>query len=587
MIQARKLKLSYGGIPLFSDVSFTVQKGERCGLVGRNGSGKSTLFRLLIGEEIPDDGKIEIPKQYSLGFLKQEIRFQHSTLRQEALASLPQGSEELFYKAETILFGLGFKKEDLNRSPGEFSGGYSLRLHLATVLIKEPDCLLLDEPTNYLDIVSIRWLVRFLRAWRGELILISHDRELMDSVTTHTMGIHRQKVMKVKGSTTAFYEQIMLQEETQEKTRQNMEKKREKAQAFIDRFGVKATKARQAQSRQKMLDRLPVLEKLKELYGLDFQFNQAPFFGQVLLEAKNLSFSYDETPLIQALSLSIERGERIALIGKNGRGKSTLLKLLAGAKEQTEGNIKRAEALKIGWFGETNIDKLSSAQSVFEAVAEENPTLNTTEVKAICGAMLFSGDLANKKISLLSGGEKSRVLLGKIVARPCNLLLLDEPTHHLDIESIEALIDALETFEGAFIVVTHSELILNRLYFDKLIVCRQGRQELFLGSYSEFLEKDGWHEAVEEIKTKAELPPSKAPLKTTVPFSKALNKLIHEKEQTIKRCEEGRNKLNEQLLVAIEQKESDKIHALSLSLKEEQQVVDRLYIELEELYAKL
>jgi ATP-binding cassette subfamily F protein 3 len=419
-------------------------------------------------------------------------------LIEEAALGLREDEKECLYKAESILFGLGFKEEDLVRSPEEFSGGYQLRLHLAKVLVGEPDCLLLDEPTNYLDIISIRWFTKFLMEWKGELILISHDREFLDSVSTHTMGIHRQQILKVKGDTIHFFEQVMQKEEIHEKTRLNLEKKREHLQGFIERFGAKASKATQAQSKQKMLSRIPVLENLKNLYQLDFQFNEASFPGRKMLDAHDVSFSYDtasEDALINHFSLVVEKGERIAIIGKNGRGKSTILRLLAGELEPNRGSgtVKRSDNLSIGYFGQTNIDRLHPRHTIEEEISSANPKLNLTQVKGICGLMMFSGDKSSKTHSVLSGGEKSRVLLGKIIATPCNLLLLDEPTHHLDMESIEALIDAIEDFQGAVIIVTHSELILKRMGLDKIVICHEGRQEMHLGTYEEFLDKDGWH----------------------------------------------------------------------------------------------
>ncbi len=493
MIQIDGLTLAYHGEPLFEEASFSVQPGERIALVGRNGTGKSSLFRLIIGKEAPDKGTISKRKNYIIGTLDQHIVFTRPTLIEEAALGLRPDEKECIYKAETILFGLGFKEEDLERAPQEFSGGYQLRLHLAKVLIGEPDCLLLDEPTNYLDIVSIRWFTEFLRDWGGEFILISHDREFLDSVTTHTMGIHRQKVTKVKGNTIHFFEQLMQKEEIHEKTRLNLEKKREHLQDFITRFGAKASKATQAQSKQKMLSRIPVLENLKNLYHLDFQFNEANFPGKKMLEVNDLSFAYTD-PLIEHLSLAIEKGERIAIIGKNGRGKSTILRLIAGELTPNKGSRKVSDNLAIGYFGQTNIDRLHPKHSIEEEIASANHKLNVTQIKAICGLMMFSGDKSKKVNGILSGGEKSRVLLGKIVATPCNLLLLDEPTHHLDMESIEALIDAIEDFEGAVIIVTHSELILKRMCLDKIVICHEGRQELHLGTYEEFLDKNGWHE---------------------------------------------------------------------------------------------
>lgn len=497
MIQVDGLSLAYHGITLFEDASFSIQPKERCALVGRNGAGKSSLFRILTGKESPDKGTIAMRKNYTIGTLDQHIVFTQPTLVEEAALGLRPEERDCIYKAEAILFGLGFKEEDLGRSPQEFSGGYQLRLHLAKVLVGEPDCLLLDEPTNYLDIISIRWFTNFLQEWQGEFVLISHDREFLDSISTHTMGIHRQKVSKVKGNTIDFFEKVMQSEEIHEKTRINLEKKRDHLQGFIDRFGAKASKAVQAQSKQKMLSRIPVLENLKNLYHLDFQFNEAFFPGKKMLDVNNISFSYQtetKKPLIDNFSLAVEKGERIAIIGKNGRGKSTILRLLAGELTPYSGTNKRSENLAIGYFGQTNIDRLHPKHSIEEEISIVNPKLNLTQIKGICGLMMFGGDKSKKLNGVLSGGEKSRVLLGKIIATPCNMLLLDEPTHHLDMESIEALIDAIEDFEGAIIMVTHSELILKRMALNKIVLCHEGKQELFLGTYEEFLDEHGWDE---------------------------------------------------------------------------------------------
>lgn len=494
MIQFDEVTLGFSGNILFEGASFTLQKGERCGLVGRNGSGKSTLFRLINGELETDHGFVSIPKNYRIGYLKQHIHFTEPTLLQEAALGLPEHERDALYKAETILFGLGFTEEDLEKEPGQFSGGFQLRLNLAKVLISDPQCLLLDEPTNYLDIVSIRWLTQFLNRWRGEFILISHDRDFMDSVTTHMMGIHREKLKKIKGSSIDFFQQVLLEEELHEKTRIKSDKKRGHLQSFVDRFGAKASKAAQAQGKLKMIARIPVLDQLNALSELSFNFQEAPFPGKKMLDAEHLQFSYTEESLIQDVCLEIEKGERIGIIGKNGRGKSTLLRLIGGDLTPKQGSLNVSDNTRIGYFGQTHIERLDSRHSIEQEIALANPSLNFTQVKGVAGAMLFSGSLAAKKISVLSGGEKSRVLLGKIIAHPCNLLLLDEPTHHLDIESIEALIDALEDFPGAVVIVTHSELILRRLCLDKIIHCEEAKQTLFLGDYDEFLEKIGWEE---------------------------------------------------------------------------------------------
>lgn len=495
MIQVDDLSLAYQGNSLFEGVSFTVNAKERCGLVGRNGSGKSTLLKLITQEETGDRGVITTPKGYKIGYLNQHIRFTEPTVVQEALLGLPLELREDLYRAEAMLFGLGFKQEDLDKAPALFSGGYQLRLHLAKVLLSDPDCLLLDEPTNYLDILSIRFLQRFLRQCGKEVILISHDREFMDSVTTHTLGLHRKKVKKYIGGTEALFAQIAQEEVLHEKTRESLEKKRAHLQSFVDRFGAKATKATQAQSRKKMLDRLPALEQLQALYDLDFSFHEKPFYGKKMIEMKEISFSYEETPvLIPSFSLEITPKERVAIIGKNGRGKSTLLRLIASDLKANSGSMRTFEGVEVGYFGQTHIARLHEDATVEEEIASANRSLNITQIKGICGKMMFTGDLARKKIKVLSGGEKSRVLLGKILAKPCNLLLLDEPTHHLDVESIEALIDAIEGFQGAVVLVTHSELFLHRLQTDQLIVCHSHKQSPFRGTYAEFLEKVGWEE---------------------------------------------------------------------------------------------
>lgn len=584
MIQVDALTMAFGGQNLFRNASFSIQPGERCGLIGRNGSGKTTLFRLLQGKEMAEKGTISMRKGYKIGTLTQHILFTAPTVLEEAALALPAGEEECLYKAEKILYGLGFQEKDMDRPPKDFSGGYQLRLHLAKLLIMEPDCLLLDEPTNYLDIVSLRWFRRFLKTWKGEMILITHDREFMDSVTTHTMSIHREEVKKVKGGTKDLFELILAQEEIHERTRANQDKKRAHLQSFIDRFGAKATKAAQAQSRRKMLEHIPSLDKLKQIYELDFNFKEAPFPGKKMTEASHVDFAYDQ-PLIKEFNLAIEKGERIAFIGKNGRGKSTLLKLLAGELRPTQGKVAPSDNLKIGYFGQTNIDRLHPQNTVEEEIGSVNRTLNMTEVRSICGLMMFSGDLAGKFCGVLSGGERSRVLLGKIIATPSNLLLLDEPTHHLDMESIEALMDALESFTGAVVIVTHSELILERLCLDKIVICRASGQQMHHGDYGSFLEKDGWHDA-------EAAPSKKAPVDRDEKRQRA--ELIQERAKQLKPIEQAISKL-EKDLEKLEKVQSDEHQALievsqngqsaqdlALSIGKRQMQIDQIYHQLDE-----
>jgi ATP-binding cassette subfamily F protein 3 len=494
MLRIQDLKKSYGTQLLFDGASMQMGPGERLGLVGRNGHGKSTLFRLILGEEHEDGGSITKPKNYRIGHLAQHLHFTKPTILEEGCLGLLPEEEWEHWKVERILFGLGFSAEDMARSPQEFSGGYQIRLNLAKVLVSNPNLLLLDEPTNYLDIVSIRWLTKFLNEWENEIIIISHDRDFMDSVTTHTALIHRQKIRKVQGNTAKLYAQIEQEDETYEKTREKEEKQRKHAEAFIDRFRAQAGRAAMVQSRIKQLEKMPEKEELQQERNLDFDFHFAEFPAKMVMEASDLSFSYKKNvPLIPKLDLTIHAQDRIAIIGKNGKGKSTLLNLLAGELKPLTGSIKTHPNMQLGYFGQTNISRLDEKLTVEQEINVSNPKLSRTQVRGIAGAMMFSGELADKKVKSLSGGEKSRVLLGKILAQPANLLFLDEPTNHLDMQSISSLVDSIQNFPGAVVVVTHSEEILRRIA-TKLVIFHRGKAELFLGTYDEFLERIGWED---------------------------------------------------------------------------------------------
>ncbi|MFH2034038.1 MAG: ATP-binding cassette domain-containing protein, partial [Candidatus Margulisiibacteriota bacterium] len=321
MLQANDLSLSFCGQQLFDEISFNIHSGERIGLVGRNGSGKTTLFKLITGEVQPDEGRIIVPKNYTVGYLKQHLKFTQPTVLLEACLGLREDDKHEIWKAEKILHGLGFSIEEFQRSPAEFSGGFQVRLNLAKVLLADPHLLLLDEPTNYLDIVSIRWLTRFLQRWPNELLLITHNRDFMNSVTTHTMGIHRQKIKKIEGDTIKFFDQIAVEEEVYEKTRQKENKKREDAMEFINRFRALAARASLVQSRIKALERMGEKEELRKVMDLDFRFNSVDFEAQYLMNIRDLSFGYtDDRTLIRDLSIAVGSKDRICVVGKNGKG---------------------------------------------------------------------------------------------------------------------------------------------------------------------------------------------------------------------------------------------------------------------------
>jgi len=494
VIKINQLSKSYFARELFADVSLQMNAGERLGLVGRNGHGKTTLFRLILGQEEPDSGEITIPRNYRIGHLEQHLHFIRPTILEEAALGLPEEESHSIYKVEAILFGLGFSQVDLGKAPREFSGGFQIRINLAKLLLSEPNLLLLDEPTNYLDITSVRWVTRFLSNFKGELILISHDRDFMDSVTTHTAVIHRQKVRKFEGGTAKAYAQIVLQDEIHEKTRANEERKRAHAEAFINRFRAQASKAKMVQSRIKMLERLPKLNELADIESLDFEFRHAPFTAKTLLEVREVSFGYTPDHLLfRHMNLTINARDKFGVIGNNGKGKSTLLNVISGGLIPVTGEIKTHPDMRLGYFGQTNIQRLNPKLTVEEEIEQTNPALTRSQVRNICGTMMFGGDLALKKVAVLSGGEKSRTLLGKILAHPSNLVLLDEPNNHLDMESIDALIESLQSFPGALLIVTHNERILRALA-TKLIVFHRGKVDVFNSIYDEFLEKIGWEE---------------------------------------------------------------------------------------------
>lgn len=515
MIQFNRVTKSFGAQVLFDDLSFGVNRRERIGLVGRNGHGKTTVFRMILGEITADSGDIVVPKRYQVGHLDQHIRFTQPTLLEEASLGLPANERDQTWRAEQILFGLGFGQDDMARAPELFSGGFQVRLNLAKVLVSEPDLLLLDEPTNYLDVVSIRWLERFLIEWKAELMLITHDRSFMDKVVTHTLAIHRRKAKKIAGDTGKMYAQILQEEEIYEKTRVNVDRKRKDIERFVERFRAKNTMATRVQSRIKYLAKHEKLEKLEHLQTLDFSFRSAPFPGKVMMRVDHISFGYGGAPpLISDLRFEIHDRDRICVIGPNGRGKSTLLRLLAGQLEPLAGEITNHPRLVTGYFAQTNVATLDERMTVAEEIQSTSSSCLPQTARDIAGAMMFEGDNALKKIAVLSGGERSRVTLGKLIVTPCNLLLLDEPTNHLDMDSCDSLLAAIDAFDGGAVIVTHNEMFLHSLA-THFVVFDRGRVRVFDGSYQDFLDTVGW-EMDEAYGGRAAAVPKSTPTPTAV-----------------------------------------------------------------------
>ncbi len=557
MIQLTNISKSFAKQELFTNLNFKLNSKNRIGLVGRNGSGKSTLFKLILGEEQQDSGEIGIPKGYRIGALKQHLEFSEATLRDEVALALSEDYKWDIYRVEKILFGLGFVQEDLDKSPLSFSGGYQIRINLAKLLITEPNLLLLDEPTNYLDIVSLRWLKTFLRNFDGEVIIITHDRDFMDSVTTHTMGIVRRNLWIIEGNTYKFYEQLSANDELHEKTKLAQDKKIKELEEFIAKNKARASTATLAQSKVKQLEKIERLDDLRHDATLDFDFNYKDTPAKILMEVQDLSFGYESDKILfKDITFHLKKGECLAIIGKNGKGKSTLLNVLSQELKPLSGKVDLHVSTQYGHFGQTNINHLNLNNTVFEEVYASNVKLALPKAKAICGAMMFSGDKADKKISLLSGGEKSRVMLGKILAEEVNLLFLDEPTNHLDMDSIESLKTAIHNFEGSVVIVTHSEDLL-RSIAHRLIVFSSKGAECFDGTYDEFLEKIGWEDE-EDTKKPKEAPKKSEHFmnkKYRASLIKARNKLlsplkiqIEKLEKEIIQAEERLKKSQEELI---------------------------------------
>ena len=595
MIQLTNLSKSFGGETLFSNLNLKMGRNQKIGLIGRNGSGKSTLFKIILDEESHDEGDVSIPKNYQIGTLRQHLQFTEATIREECSLILSEEEQYNFYKIEKILFGLGFTAEDLEKDPLSFSGGYQIRINLAKLLATEPNMLLLDEPTNYLDLLSLRWLKQFIRTFDGEVILITHDREFMDTVTTHTMGIQRKSLFMIQGGTQKYYETLALSDETYEKTRQNQEKKRKELEEFVAKNKARASTAALAQSKQKMLDKMDDMESLESESNLAFNFTYKETPAKIVLRAEELGFGYKEDEkLFQNITFALESGKTLAIIGKNGKGKSTLLNVIANELTEQEGRKTFHPSTSMAHFGQTNIERLNLKATIQDEIGSVDKKMGIAQVRGICGTMMFSGELADKKISVLSGGERSRVMLGKIIATPSNLLLLDEPTNHLDMQSIDSLCDAIEQFKGSTIMVTHSEMLLRRLA-NALIIFHKGGAEYFEGTYDEFLEKIGWEDETVGLEPNLDSKPKKSKPKIDNKERKKLRSALiqarskenapHKKE--LEFCEAKIMELEEELELENEKlTEASNVGDNSMMI-EASQNVGKLQKEVDELFERL
>ncbi len=549
MITLSHVQKQLGSKILFKDCSLQIGVRDRLGLIGPNGSGKTTLFRMILGEEPIDGGEILVAKGVKIGYLPQEVisltgeRVLDEVLKsltsitslqdkmkifEEELSSIEDPKEQerlakeygklqerytllggygLEAEAKRILQGLGFKERDFNRATDELSGGWLMRIALAKILLQSPDLLLLDEPTNHLDLSSLIWLEEFLINYPGAMIIVSHDRVFLNHLIARIAEIETQKIDLYYGDYDQYLEEKEARGQILEATYKTQQKKIEQTERFIERFRAKNTKSSQVQSRIKMLEKIERIELPQEKKEIRFHFHAPERSGHKVVEVKNLHKSYGETVVYQGIGLHLYRGDKVALVGPNGAGKSTLLKILAGVLDFEEGEVELGKNVTRAYFAQHQFDLLHPGNTVFEELLSVATDESQTELRTLLGTFLFSGDEVEKKVSVLSGGEKSRLVLAKMLLKPANFLLLDEPTSHLDIPSRNVLEMSLKQFQGTICLITHDRHLINQMA-NKLIEVDHGVPRLFLGNYDDYLYKKQQiqlEEAKKEVKKKGEV----------------------------------------------------------------------------------
>ena len=531
MFNAHNISVSFGGETLFDSISFRLGKGDRVGLIGKNGAGKSTLLKLMARVNQPTSGTFALEKNVKIGYLPQDLDFNQGLTvleeaylafeeikkveaRQEEIHKIMEQTQDFesdsymevldelttlnnryeliggyHYQAQTekILLGLGFSMDDLHASTATFSGGWRMRIELAKILLKDNDILLLDEPTNHLDIESIIWLEQFLKKYKGALVMVSHDRMFLDQVTNRTIEIVQQRIFDFKKPYSKY---MVLREELraqQQAAQKNQEKQIQQTEKLIERFRAKASKASMAQSLIKKLEKVERIEiDPEESKTIKFVFSVSHQPGKIILEAQNISKSFGEKQVLEAVDLEIERGEKIAFVGQNGQGKSTLAKILVGELE-CGGELRLGHNVQIGYFAQNQSAYLDGKKTVLEAAEDSATPENRTKVRDLLGAFLFPGEAVDKKVQVLSGGERNRLALCKLLLQPFNVLIMDEPTNHLDILSKNVLKEALKKFEGTLILVSHDRDFVQGLC-EKVVSFKDREVKPFLGDINAYLE---------------------------------------------------------------------------------------------------
>ena len=540
MISFSNIHKQYGKQLVFVDASFQLNPGEKVGLVGPNGSGKTTLFRMVVGEETPDEGEVSVPKKLTIGYFRQDVEeMKGRSVLDEAIAgsgrvgdlhyeleALQRALEDpdqagdmdqilarfgevqeayehldgyaLEAQAREVLHGLGFKDDQIDGDVGALSGGWKMRVALARVLLGRPDVLLMDEPTNHLDIESIIWLEQFLKSFPGAVLMTSHDREFMNRLVSKIAEIDAGEIIAYTGDYDFYERERAIRETNQQAAFARQQSMLAKEQRFIDRFRTHAAKAAQVQSRIKALDKIDKIELPKKRQVVKFDFRVPPRSGDLVTVIENLSKSYGSRVIYEEFNLTIRRGERWAVMGRNGAGKTTLLKMIAGATVPDAGSVRLGASLTMGYFAQQSLDVLDPALTIIEQLQKDFPADGLGSLRSLAGAFQFSGDDVDKRIRALSGGEKSRLAMARMLYNPPNFLVLDEPTNHLDLATKEMLVEALKDFEGTMIFVSHDRMFLRGLGSRVLELGGESGTDrdprIYPGSYMEYVQALG-HEA--------------------------------------------------------------------------------------------
>ncbi|MET0514969.1 MAG: ATP-binding cassette domain-containing protein [Nitrospiraceae bacterium] len=520
MLQIESVTKQFATKVLLQETSAHLRPGTRVGLVGPNGVGKTTLFRMILGEDAPDEGSIRKRPRLRIGYLPQELE----TISGKTVLDAAHRDQYPEHEAKRILMGLGFTEGDFSRPIENLSGGYRMRVALAHLLLTEPDVLMLDEPTNHLDKPTQAWFETFLLNSRLTLLVISHDTRFLDRIATHVWEIRDRTIQEFRGNYTKFQELRAARDAQVEAAANRQSKEVARVQKFIDRFRYQANKASQVQSRIKQLEKVKLIERQRDTRRVRFKFPLPSTSGRQVLELRDVAKSYGEKVIYRSLDFSVERGQRIALVGENGAGKSTLLKMLAGVLPFEKGHRVVGHGVTLHYFAQHQAESLNPEHSILESLAEVSMTAEMNFLRGIAGAFLFSGQDQKKPIKALSGGERNRVALARMLVEPANTLLLDEPTNHLDPASVDMLTDALTDFPGTILFISHDPTFLTRIA-TRVVEIDEGNARNYFGDYEYYLWKkaqefESIKETSEELSSKStgkSMAPTKAMLSQTEP----------------------------------------------------------------------